>query len=930
MAAGGYGGAGGTGTQGAGGTYGTAATAGTGNSGGGGGASGSYAGYAGGYYAAGVQGGTGGRGGGNGTPNGIGTNNAAVTGGTGGTGTAGTGTAMNRGSGGGGGGAGGYGLVVTATTVAASNNHFTNTGNVTGGTGGTGGQGAAVSGSGMTGGTGGQGGGGGAGARVNDANATFYNSAAIQGGKGGLGGAGGAGSNGATNGQAGQSGAGGDGVDLAAGTLINRAGGTITGGQAGRPAQAAHAGYGVRGGSGTGPTGTGGAATTVINYGRISGAVGVYGIGVDLKGAGSSLVNRGSGSIVSASLSPNATVPSRSIAAVVNGSLQNLDNATITGGTGATVSGAGAVGGYAALVQNGSLTNTSTISGGAGGYGASMYGGRGGLGANLYLSTGTNSGTIAGGAGGGSYSGTGGNGAVGTTLIGSYLKNTGTITGGAGGASQIGTTSGAGGSGATLYRSSVRSPDRTFSTLYNSGTIQGGQGSGGSAGGVGTYAESGTIINNGLIAGGTTGGASPVQADSVNAGFLNVNLAIGSNGSFQGAVDIFGSATVTFNQALQSSFSADATLSTNIIGGGRIIKVGAGILTLSSGASTFSGGSTINAGTLDLAAAATIVNGATVAGAAGTGAITFAGASGSLAILSLETAAQPASGGTFSNTLNNFDDYDQLDIKGFAFDGRGIQAIPLARNGNTGTLTVMNRTGSESFTLTGTLAQQYYIQSDGNGGTLITDGTVCYCAGTRIRTVRGGVATDTAVEDLRIGDLVVTSSGAHRPIKWLGHRAVDCRRHPRPHEVMPIRIAAHAFGPDRPARDLRVSPGHSMCLDVLGEVLIPASSLVNGSTVRQEQVDAVTYWHVELDSHDILLAEGLPAESYLDMGNRDFFAENGVVSLSASPDAAVRTHVDFCRPFHADGTLVEAVRARLAVRAGAIEAARPWPKIAAA
>ena len=174
------------------------------------------------------------------------------------------------------------------------------------------------------------------------------------------------------------------------------------------------------------------------------------------------------------------------------------------------------------------------------------------------------------------------------------------------------------------------------------------------------------------------------------------------------------------------------------------------------------------------------------------------------------------------------------------------------------------------------------------------------------------------VEALAVGDLVETASGALRPVAWLGHRVVDCRRHPRPGEVMPIRIAAHAFGPDRPARDLVVSPGHAICVDVMGEVLIPAGALVDGRGVVRLEVERVTYWHVELDAHDILLAENLPAESYLEMDNRGFFADDGVVELAAGPDAKVPTHAGFCRPFHETGSVVDAVRAVLAGRAAAM------------
>lgn len=195
--------------------------------------------------------------------------------------------------------------------------------------------------------------------------------------------------------------------------------------------------------------------------------------------------------------------------------------------------------------------------------------------------------------------------------------------------------------------------------------------------------------------------------------------------------------------------------------------------------------------------------------------------------------------------------------------------------------------------------------------TVAESAVVCFASGTFIRTASGEVA----VEHLRVGDLVVSKSGAHHRIRWLGHRHIDCRRHPRRQEVSPVRIAAHAFAENRPARDLFVSPGHSLCVDVVGEVLIPAMALINGSTVAQVDVESVCYWHVELDTHEIIFAENMPTESYLEMGNRSFFAEASLVSLDGSPDARVPTHADFCRPFHGEGALVEAVRAQLTARA---------------
>ncbi|WP_407519675.1 Hint domain-containing protein [Methylobacterium oryzisoli] len=187
---------------------------------------------------------------------------------------------------------------------------------------------------------------------------------------------------------------------------------------------------------------------------------------------------------------------------------------------------------------------------------------------------------------------------------------------------------------------------------------------------------------------------------------------------------------------------------------------------------------------------------------------------------------------------------------------------------------------------------------------------VCFVTGTPIRVVRDGAEVDVVVEDLRVGDQAVTASGHRRPIVWIGHRTLACRRHPRPGSVMPVRIAAGAFGEGRPARDVFVSPGHAICVDVLGAVLIPVSHLVNGATIAQVEVDTVTYWHVELDRHDVLLAGGLPAESYIDCGNRSFFATGqGEVDPARTGSLA-----DYCHPL-AEEAVVTAVHGRLRSRA---------------
>jgi len=93
--------------------------------------------------------------------------------------------------------------------------------------------------------------------------------------------------------------------------------------------------------------------------------------------------------------------------------------------------------------------------------------------------------------------------------------------------------------------------------------------------------------------------------------------------------------------------------------------------------------------------------------------------------------------------------------------------------------------------------------------------------------------------------------------------------HAQPRKVWPVLVAEGAFGPGVPHADVWLSPDHAV---YVGEVLIPVKLLVNGVTIVQVPRERVTYCHVELAAHDVLLAEGLPAESYLDMRDGSNYA----------------------------------------------------------
>jgi hypothetical protein len=171
------------------------------------------------------------------------------------------------------------------------------------------------------------------------------------------------------------------------------------------------------------------------------------------------------------------------------------------------------------------------------------------------------------------------------------------------------------------------------------------------------------------------------------------------------------------------------------------------------------------------------------------------------------------------------------------------------------------------------------------------------------------------VEALRAGERVATAVGGMAEIVWLGHRRVDCRRHPNPRDVWPVRIEAEAFGRHRPSRDLWLSPDHAVF--VAGD-LIPIRYLVNGATIAQMPADQVTYWHVELPAHGVIYAEGLAAESYLDTGNRAAFA-NAPGATMMTPDFARRVWEarSGARLVH-EGEALRAARVALLERAEAL------------
>jgi hypothetical protein len=192
----------------------------------------------------------------------------------------------------------------------------------------------------------------------------------------------------------------------------------------------------------------------------------------------------------------------------------------------------------------------------------------------------------------------------------------------------------------------------------------------------------------------------------------------------------------------------------------------------------------------------------------------------------------------------------------------------------------------------------------------------CFAEGTRLLTRNGEVP----VEELQPGDdVVAVLSGQFLPVIWVGRRTVDCAAEDRPAEMWPIRVRAHAFGPGRPHRDLYLSPDHAVHVDGM---LVPIRYLENGATILRERRDRITYFHVELARHDIVLSEGLGSESYLDTGNRDDFVRlrrtAGETAEQAEAAARQVWAERGCLPLVHEGAALRTVRTKLAARAAAL------------
>jgi len=456
----------------------------------------------------------------------------------------------------------------------------------------------------------------------------------------------------------------------------------------------------------------------------------------------------------------------------------------------------------------------------------------------------------------------------------------------------------------------------------------------------------GTVVNNGSIAN---------AAFTASAGYAVLSGAgvyVGAGGSVTNAAtaSIAGSrfgVAANASVTLVNDGNIAATNTTVVNSGANFHYYGSGVYAGGGSVTNVASASITGAGVGVRVFNGTLTNGGTITGNNGT-AVDFGGFGSNLLVLepsyrfsgkvvgaksasnTLELASA-ASAGTVAGLGTQFTNFGPIvfdagaqwsitgntvglagTITGFAA-GDTIEVTGVTANGSiyVGGVLTLDEVGGGTvpLALPGSFTTTSFNVAPISGGTEIT--LACFAAGTRLLTVAG----EAAVETLTPGDLLVTRSGRLRPVQWIGHRRVALAHHPRPEDVCPVRVRAHSFAPDMPHRDLLVSPDHSVFVD---GVLIPVRHLLNGATIVQEAVAEITYFHVELPAHDVLIAEGLCCESYLDTGNRAAFANGGIEVMAHADFALGVWQRKACAPLLVAGTKLALIRQRLLHRAAAL------------
>lgn len=255
----------------------------------------------------------------------------------------------------------------------------------------------------------------------------------------------------------------------------------------------------------------------------------------------------------------------------------------------------------------------------------------------------------------------------------------------------------------------------------------------------------------------------------------------------------------------------------------------------------------------------------------------------------------------FNGTISSLSLGDTIDISSMPFASQTLNI-----NGNT--LQITGSIASETAQLQfDTIPSISTIQLFSDGGTG-TDLTIvpCFLKGTKILQKKG----KTPVEDLRIGDLIVSEDGTEVAIKWIGHRTYQQPFTKEEKAAFPVLIKKNSIAKGSPCSDLYLSPEHSILID---RSLIPIKMLINGSTIKIiSDFPAIIYYHIELSNHEVIYAENLAVESFIDCKNRENFENYGeYVGLYGAEESP---KMDFAYPKLSYGKKVNQIKRQIANR----------------
>jgi hypothetical protein len=610
-------------------------------------------------------------------------------------------------------------------------------------------------------------------------------------------------------------------------------------------------------------------AWAIQNYGSIAGSP-TSGVGIFLS-AGGSVTNHNSGSISGFT----GIYDSQTLSVVNDGSIVGTLGGGIVLDSGGSVNNAAAAsiilgndgvdinGNAGTVVNDGSIAGTGTVAGF--GFGVALLAGGSVTNAVSASITGAEEGVIV-------------QGGAGTVV------NDGKIVGAGSGVSYAGVALSAG--GAVTNAASASITGGTFGvyiygggTLTNAGTVVGNTGTAVAFGGTGSnllLLDPGYGLS-GLAIGGKSASNTLELASAASAGTLS---GLGTK----------------FVDFVQTTIDADASW---VFNGANTIEAGT-TLTELSGARVTVSGTLVNDGSIAIDPSTL-----TAGGLAGTGVVTIdAGSTLEVqgTVASGETVMFDGSGaylhldtpGSVAGSVTNFDVGETIDLK-------GVNPLSVLYVGGLLSFTsdVLGLSASFALSLTNNLG--LVIASASADGAALS--VLCFCVNTRILTPSG----ERPVQELAVGDTVTTHRGTTRRIVWVGTGKVLATKGRR-NAATPVIVRRGALADNVPNRDLRVTKGHSLYID---DVLIPVEFLVNHRSIFwDDNAQEVQLYHIELEMHDVLVANGAAAESYRDDGNRWLFR-----NANSGWDLPPQTP---CAPVLTGGVVVDAAWRRLLERAG------PW------